>query len=64
VGILAFEEVKGIFESDSAALEQSEKKKTISLFRVCYCGFAIRKSAYLVMVFPSWMIFMVKNHVF
>jgi hypothetical protein len=35
VGILAFEEVKGIFfESDSAALEQSEKKKTISLFRV------------------------------
>jgi hypothetical protein len=27
VGILAFEEVKGIFESDSSSLEQSEKKK-------------------------------------
>ena len=56
VGILAFEEVKGIFESDSAALEQSEKeKKQFLCSEFIGCGFAIRKSAYLeTNGFPSW----------
>ncbi len=56
VGILAFEEVKGVFESDSAALEQSEKeKKQFLCSEFIGCGFAIRKSAYLeTNGFPHW----------
>lgn len=56
VGILAFEEVKGIFESDSVALEQSEKEnKQFLCSEFIGCGFAIRKSAYLeTNGFPSW----------
>lgn len=56
VGVLAFEEVKGVFESDSAALEQSEKiKKEFLCSDFIGCGFAIRKSAYLeTNGFPVW----------
>nr|WP_315152657.1 glycosyltransferase [uncultured Flavobacterium sp.] len=56
VGVLAFEEVKGVFESDSAALEQSEKiKKEFLCSEFIGCGFAIRKSAYLeTNGFPVW----------
>jgi GT2 family glycosyltransferase len=56
VGVLAFEEVKGIFDSDSAALEQSEMiKKQFLCAEFIGCGFAIRKSVYLATNgFPVW----------
>ena len=56
VGILAFEEIKGIFESDSKALEHSEKiKKQFLCSEFIGCGFAIRKSVYMATNgFPVW----------
>ena len=56
VGILAFEQIKGIFESDSVALEQSEKEnKQFLCSEFIGCGFAIRKSVYLdTNGFPIW----------
>lgn len=56
VGILAFEEVKGVFSSDSEALEQSEKQaKTFLTSEFIGCGFAIRKSVYnQTNGFPVW----------
>ena len=56
VGILAFEEIKGIFISDGEALQYSESQKIEFLTsEFIGAGFAIRKSVYnLTNGFPSW----------
>lgn len=56
VGILAFEEVKGIFESDLEAFKVSEREKVeFRTVEFIGCGFAIRKSVYdLTNGFPAW----------
>ena len=56
VGILAFEEIKGRFESDREALKVSEKDKVEFLTaEFIGCGFAIRKSVYMkTNGFPIW----------
>lgn len=56
VGILAFEEVKGIFTNDIDAFEGSEKvKKEFLCSEFIGCGFAIRKSVYMsINGFPVW----------
>jgi len=56
VGILAFEEVKGVFSSDEEALAQSEpQEKESFLSEFIGCGFAIRKSVYNeTNGFPIW----------
>jgi len=56
VGILAFEEIRGIYNSDAEALKQSEdKKKEFLSSEFIGCGFAIRKSVYkLTNGFPVW----------
>src|SRR4051812_3885596 len=47
VGILAFEEIKGVFHSDEEALKASEReKKEFLCAEFIGCGFAIRKSVY------------------
>lgn len=55
-GILAFEEIKGIFESDLEALVVSEKeKKEFLTSEFIGCGFAVRKSVYdRTNGFPVW----------
>jgi GT2 family glycosyltransferase len=56
VGILAFEEVKGVFMSDIEAFQESEKqKKEFISSEFIGCGFAIRKSVYnQTNGFPIW----------
>lgn len=56
VGILAFEEIKGVFASDIEALKQSEKQnKEFLTSEFIGCGFAIRKSVYnQTNGFPIW----------
>lgn len=56
VGILAFEEIKGIFQSDEEALKHAENiKKEYLTSEFIGCGFAIRKSVYnLTNGFPVW----------
>jgi GT2 family glycosyltransferase len=56
VGILAFEEIKGIFPSDVEALKQSQKEEREFLTsEFIGCGFAIRKSVYMqTNGFPVW----------
>jgi GT2 family glycosyltransferase len=56
VGVLAFEEVKGIFANDIDAFEGSEKvKKEFLCSEFIGCGFAIRKSVYMsINGFPVW----------
>lgn len=56
VGIIAFEEIKGVFESDSDAFKVSEKeKKEFITTEFIGCGFAVRKSVYnLTNGFPVW----------
>lgn len=56
VAVLAFEEVKGVFATDSQAIEQSEKiAKQFFCADFIGCGFAIRKSAYMAINgFPIW----------
>lgn len=56
VGILAFEEIKGVFYSDEEALQASEReKKEFLCTEFIGCGFAIRKSVYdLTNGFPVW----------
>ena len=56
VGIIAFEEVKGVFVSDSEALKESEKNtKQFLTSDFIGCGFAIRKSVYnAIRGFPVW----------
>lgn len=56
VGILAFEEVKGIFVSDYEAIMYCEKvKKQFLCSEFIGCGFAIRKSVYMATNgFPVW----------
>lgn len=55
-GILAFEEIKGIFQSDEEALNQAEKiEKEYLTSEFIGCGFAVRKSVYnLTNGFPVW----------
>lgn len=55
-GIFAFEEIKGIFESDLEALIVSEKeKKEFLTSEFIGCGFALRKSVYdRTNGFPVW----------
>ncbi len=54
--IIAFEEVKGVFETDAMALAYAEiNHKTHLCSEFVGCGFALRKSAYLkTRGFPSW----------
>lgn len=56
VGILAFEEIKGVFVSDEEALFKSEdEKKEFLTSEFIGCGFAIRKSVYnKTNGFPVW----------
>lgn len=56
VGILSFEEIKGIYQSDIEALKRAEKeKKEFLTSQFIGCGFAIRKSVYKqTNGFPSW----------
>ncbi len=56
VGVIAFEEVKGVFVSDSEALKISEKTtKEFLTSDFIGCGFAIRKSVYdTIRGFPVW----------
>ena len=56
VGILAFEEIKGVFHSEEEALKASEReKKEFLCAEFIGCGFAIRKSVYdLTNGFPVW----------
>lgn len=56
VGILAFEEIKGIYQSDIEALKKAEKeKKEFLSSEFIGCGFAIRKSVYnQTNGFPVW----------
>jgi GT2 family glycosyltransferase len=56
VGILAFEEIRGVFTSDEQALKQSENlKKEFLCSEFIGCGFAIRKSVYdTTNGFPVW----------
>ncbi|WP_269241782.1 glycosyltransferase family 2 protein [Flavobacterium limnophilum] len=56
VAVLAFEEVKGVFASDSLAIKQSEKTfKQFPCADFIGCGFAIRKEIYdLTRGFPVW----------
>lgn len=56
VGILAFEEIRGVFESDSQALKISEnERKEFLTSEFIGCGFAVRKSIYnLTNGFPVW----------
>ena len=56
VGILAFEEIRGVFESNSEVLKVYEKeRKEFFTSEFIGCGFAIRKSVYnLTNGFPVW----------
>ena len=56
VGILAFEEIKGVYASDEDALSQSEVvSKEFLSSEFIGCGFAIRKSVYnTTNGFPVW----------
>lgn len=56
VGIIAFEEIKGVFTSDEGALAKSEdSKKEFLCSEFIGCGFAIRKSVYnKTNGFPLW----------
>lgn len=56
VGVLAFEEIKGVYSSDAEVLNQAEKeKKEFLCSEFIGCGFAIRKSVYNeTNGFPVW----------
>lgn len=56
VGIFAFEEIKGLFQSDAEALSQAKiEKRECLTSEFIGCGFAIRKSVYnLTNGFPVW----------
>jgi len=56
VGILAFEEIKGVFISDVEALKQSQREiKEFLCSEFIGCGFAIKKSVYnKTNGFPVW----------
>lgn len=56
VGVLAFEEIKGVYSSDVEVLNQAEKEKIEFLSsEFIGCGFAIRKSVYNeTNGFPVW----------
>ena len=56
LGIIAFEEIKGVFESDHEALLQHQKKQDFYCSEFVGCGFVIRKDVYgKTAGFPVWM---------
>lgn len=55
-GVLAFEEIKGIFSNDREALELHQPDVTYKCNSFVGCGFAIKKEAYEQTAgFPEWM---------
>lgn len=56
LGILAFQEVRGLFISDEVALEKSVESESYKTNDFVGCGFAVRKEAYeATNGFPVWM---------
>lgn len=56
LGIIAFQEVKGIYASDAQALQQAKKGSSFLTNEFIGCGFAVRKSVYeATHGFPTWM---------
>lgn len=56
LGIIAFQEVRGLFESDEKALENAKKLNTHLASDFVGCGFAIKKKVYdATNGFPVWM---------
>lgn len=56
LGIVAFQEVKGIYASDAQALQQAKKGSSFLTNEFIGCGFAVRKSVYeATHGFPAWM---------
>ncbi|WP_124980923.1 glycosyltransferase family 2 protein [Nonlabens xiamenensis] len=56
IGIIAFQEITGIFENDSKALSQAKKGVEFKTNEFVGCGFAMRRSVYEQIVgFPTWM---------
>lgn len=56
LGIIAFQEVRGLFESDAQALKKSKQLETHLASDFVGCGFAIRKHIYdATNGFPVWM---------
>ncbi|MBT0608453.1 glycosyltransferase family 2 protein [Aequorivita echinoideorum] len=56
VAVLAFEEIKGIFENDALALEKHSANEEFLCNSFVGCGFVIRKDAYhKTGGFPDWM---------
>lgn len=56
LGIIAFEEIKGVFESDQKALIQHQKQQDFFCSEFVGCGFVIRKEVYgKTDGFPLWM---------
>lgn len=56
IGIIAFQEVRGIYESDKRALEDAKQKEEFYTNDFVGCGFAIKKEVYdATNGFPVWM---------
>ncbi|TBN03596.1 glycosyltransferase family 2 protein [Hyunsoonleella flava] len=56
LGIIAFQEVRGLFKSDAVALENSKQLESYYTNDFVGCGFGIKKSVYeLTRGFPNWM---------
>lgn len=55
LGIIAFQEVRGIFKSDTEALEQSQSREAYLTNDFVGCGFSIKKAVYnKTEGFPVW----------
>ncbi len=56
VGVIAFKEIRGIFESDTEALKENLESKEYLCSEFVGCGFAIKKTVYQsTNGFPVWM---------
>jgi len=56
LGIIAFQEVRGVFNTDEEALKQSQNRHSYFTNDFIGCGFAIKKSVYdATNGFPVWM---------
>ncbi|PIA78007.1 family 2 glycosyl transferase [Gaetbulibacter sp. 4G1] len=56
LGIIAFQEIRGLFESDFEALQKSKKKEAYFTNDFVGCGFAVKKEVYKkTNGFPVWM---------
>ncbi len=56
LGIIAFQEIRGLFTSDTLALQQSKQTKSYFTNDFVGCGFAIKKDVYnKTNGFPVWM---------